>query len=161
MGRRRAIPDESTVNNTAMAGQAVADGETVSGYFRRIFKENPQLLGVKSNAELLGRWLADHPGYAEVPPNVKANLANIKSVLRKKRRKGGRPKKSEQAAPAGIGIVVLEAKPAKIAVKGLEALEEQIDDCLTQARVLDRDGLLDVIVMLRRARNAVVWKLGQ
>jgi hypothetical protein len=45
--------------------------------------------------------------------------------------------------------------------KGLEALEEQIDECLTFAKRLDREGLQDVIVLLRRARNAVVWKAGQ
>jgi DNA-binding MurR/RpiR family transcriptional regulator len=44
--------------------------------------------------------------------------------------------------------------------QGLEALEEQIDDCLTVAKHMDRDALDDVIRLLRNARNAVVWKLG-
>ena len=47
-----------------------SDGETVSGYFRRIFKENPRLLKERSNDELLRRWLADHPGHREVPQKV-------------------------------------------------------------------------------------------
>lgn len=38
-----------------------SDGETVSAYFRRIFKERPDLLGTRSNDELLARWRADHP----------------------------------------------------------------------------------------------------
>jgi hypothetical protein len=36
-----------------------------------------------------------------------------------------------------------------------------IDDCLTAAKKMDREGLDDVIRLLRNARNGVVWKLGQ
>jgi hypothetical protein len=43
----------------------------------------------------------------------------------------------------------------------LEVLEEQIDDCLSFAKRLDKDGLADVIGLLRRARNGVVWMAGQ
>src|SRR5438067_1431155 len=94
---------------TAGADMAAASGngkpssagtETTSEYFRRIFKENPKWLGTKSNDEVLRRWLADHPGYGEMPQNVKNHLSNLKSVLRKKNRKKiGRPKKVVQAAP--------------------------------------------------------------
>jgi hypothetical protein len=137
-----------------------ANGETTSGYFRRIFKENPSLLVSKSNSELLSRWLADHPGHKEVPKNVQGNMSNVKSLLRKKKRKKlGRPKKVEQAAQ--VGIVSAQPTPIRVAPKGLEALEEQIDDCLTFAKKLDRDGLDEVIRLLRKGRNAVVWKLGQ
>jgi hypothetical protein len=54
----------------------------------------------------------------------------------------------------------IQPKPTRIAPKGLEALEERIDDCLTVAKHMDREGLDDVIRLLRNARNAVVWKLG-
>lgn len=142
------------------AAPAEANGETTSGYFKRVFKENPQLLGVKSNEELFRRWLADHPDHAEVPGNVKGILFNIKSGLRKKRRrKRGRPKKVEPAAT--LAVAVTQPKPVKVAVKGLEALEEQIDDALTLAKHMDREGLDGVIRMLRRARNTVVCKLGE
>ena len=90
---------------------------------------------------------------------IRQNLSNIKSVLRKKTRKRGRPKNVEQAAP--VQAVSVDVKPIKVAAKGLEALEEQVDDCLTFARNLDKEGLADVIRMLRKARNEVVWKLGQ
>ena len=43
------------------------DGESIQGYFRRIFKEKPKLLRERSNKPLLDRWLADHPGEKEVP----------------------------------------------------------------------------------------------
>jgi len=137
-------------------------GESVSGYFRRIFEENPQWLDERSNDALYARWLLDHPGDKEVPERVRQNLSNIKSVLRKQgRRKAGRPKKS--TAPAQ-GAAVTAATPAEAPHKkgwNLSYLEEQIDECLTLAKVLDREGLANVISLLRRARNEVVWSMGK
>ena len=131
-----------------------AEGESVSGYFRKVFEENPKLLNSRSNNELLKRWLIDHPGETEVPKNVKANLSNLKSVLRSK----GRKKKAKAAASTPGAKKV--ASPTLHAKSKLELLEEQIDDCLTFARHLDREGLEDVILHLRKARNSVVWKMG-
>ena len=70
-----------------------AGEENVAGYFRKIFKEDPSLLKQRSNAALFQRWLDDHPGTTVVPDKVKVGLQNIKNVLRKKRKKGGRPRK--------------------------------------------------------------------
>ena len=87
-----------------------------------------------------------------MPANVKGILFNVKSVLRKKgRKKLGRPKKVEQAA--AVAIASTPPKPVRIVLKGLEALEEQIDDSLTVAKQLDRDGLDDVIRHLRKAHR--------
>jgi hypothetical protein len=129
------------------------EGEPVQAYFRRIFDENPKLLKVRSNEALLDRWMADHPGATEVPKNVKVGLQNIKGVLRSQSRK--RKKAKAAAAP--------DAQPQRPAPKksDLERLEEQIDDCLIFARGLETEGLDSVISHLRRARNEVVWKLGQ
>src|SRR4051794_29512653 len=66
-------------HNAAGDGQ----GESVAGYFRKIFAQNPRLLKERSNEELFRRWLADHPDHTEVPEKVKTGLQNIKSVLRK------------------------------------------------------------------------------
>jgi hypothetical protein len=66
---------------------------------------------------------------------------------RVKRRVAGRP-------PAAA------ASAARTSSRSLESLEEAIDDCLQAAKGLDRQGLADVIALLRRARNEVVWKLG-
>ena len=133
-------------------------GESVSAYFRRVFDENPKWLDSRSNDQLFLRWLKDHPGEKEVPEKVRQNLSNIKSVLRKKgRKKAGRPKKS--AAPSQGPTA-----PAEIPQKkgwNLGYLEEQIDECLTLAKVLDREGLQSVISLLRRARNEVVWSMGK
>jgi hypothetical protein len=141
-------------------------GENVSGYFRTVFAENPSWINTRSNDAVLARWLADHPGETEVPDRVKQNLSNIKSVLRQKRRKKrGRPKKSVNAAAetatSAVVVMVTPVEPPRKVVRGLGNLEEQIDECLTLARGLDREGLASVIVLLRRARNEVVWKTGE
>ena len=82
-----------------------SEPENIGGYFRKVFKEKPKWLVTRSNEEVLGRWLSDHPGEREVPDRIKQNLANVKSVLRKKLRKRGRPKGSVNAVsttPAGL-----------------------------------------------------------
>jgi hypothetical protein len=142
---------------------AQADGESISGYFRKVFADSPHLLRGRSNQELLERWLRDHPGHKKVPQNVRANLSNVKSVLRKQARKGGRPKTAGTAPGQAAG----SAAPAQGATAGdgpaaaLERLEEQIDDCLTLAKALDRRRLGHVIALLRHARNLVVWQEGK
>jgi hypothetical protein len=151
------MPKRKTSTANPSTEQTNGPGETTAGYFRQVFAEHPEWLAGNSNADVLARWLADHPGHAEVPEKIKQNLANIKSVLRKQgRQKRGRRKK-EQAAEATAAAV---AAPRK-RVHGLESLELAIDDCLTRARQMDKDGLADVIGLLRQARNAVVWKMGE
>jgi hypothetical protein len=137
-------------------------GETVAGYFRRVFKKNPGWLKERSNDKLLQKWLADHPGEKAVPTTVKANLANLKSVLRSKKRKKV-ARVAEASEPAATPAATPPVKVARVptGITKLDALELQIDECLIAARHFDRAGLHDVIAMLRRARNAVVWKIGQ
>ena len=139
-------------------GNGQPGGETISGYFRQVFKDNPKWLAGRSNDEVLARWLKDHPGEKEVPKKVKQNLSNVKSVLRQaERKKSGAPKKESISAEP---TAALTAAPRK-GVRGLESLEEQIDECMTLAKNLDREGLSSVINLLRRARNEVVWKMGE
>jgi hypothetical protein len=136
------------------------DGESVAGFFRKVFAEKPELLWERSNDELLKRWLDAHPGHKDVPGKVKANLQNIKSVLRKKgrKRKGGRPKKA-----AAVGVASNAGPVKRMGVTGsrLEGLEVAIDDCMVMARGINAEELHHVIALLRRARNAVVWMQGQ
>lgn len=142
------------------SSRASGNGETNHGYFRRIFAENPKLLKSKSNQELLNRWLADHPGVTEVPKAVKTGLANVKSILRSRRRKR-KAARTAVAAAAGPQAVTQEAPSRAPRKGGLPQLEELIDECLTLARNLDREGLEKIISLLRQARNEVVWKMGQ
>ncbi|HEV3262861.1 MAG TPA: hypothetical protein VG013_38860 [Gemmataceae bacterium] len=150
---------KSKANPTGRAGKTGTNQrgneESISGYFRKVFKENPKLLKSRSNAELLARWLTDHPDEKTVPERVRQNLSNVKSVLRKRRRKRAATKRAAEPPEA------LAAAPSRPASRGLNLLEEQVDECLTSARNLDREGLANVIGLLRRARNEVVWKMGQ
>jgi hypothetical protein len=132
-----------------------AAGETVSGYFRRIFAENPKLLKGRSNDAILRRWSDDHPGQ-EVTTSVRNGLQNIKSILRSRGRKRKRARQAAAAPPAPAAAPGAPRTP-----KGLPLLEEHIDDCLTLAKNLDHECLADVIAHLRRARNLVVWKAGE
>jgi hypothetical protein len=131
-------------------------GESVSGYFRKVFAESPKLLKTRSNDEVLQRWLKDHPGEKEVSAPVRNSLMNVKSLLRKKGRKRVRRQEEEREKATGV-----KPAPRTKVANALEELEEHIDDCLTVAKLLDREGLDHVIRLLRQARNEVVWKLGQ
>ena len=124
-------------------------GSSSYSYFKELFTKNPDMLKEKSNAAIIARYRADHnlSENAEIPKKVMNNLSNQKSVLRKALRKRGRPKGS------GAGAYKPTSK--------LEALEIAIDNCLTTARMLEMKGLDEVIQHLRRARNKVVWQMGE
>jgi len=155
-----------------MARTAKADGESVQGYFRPIFKENPKLLKERSNEPLYQRWLKDHPGETTVPDRVKQGLSNLKSVLRNKRtiRKAIResvPAESTSSSNSGNSssssnngtAAVRSASPGR-KPDGLVTLEAQIDEALASARKLDPEALSEVIRMLRAARNRVILEIG-
>ena len=151
-------PNEETTEDAPEAEGTTQSG-TISGYFRKIFAENPSLLNERSNEELLRRWLADHPDETVVSERVKQNLANIKSVLRKKLRETAQTPGKKLGRPAKTAVAPPEKPVVRKASRELELLEEQIDDCLSAAKHLDREGLASVISHLRRARNDVVWRL--
>jgi hypothetical protein len=153
MARRPATGNNQPAQPT---GQAAGDGETTSGYFRRIFREDRSLLKQGSNAAVFERWLKDHPGHKEVPANVKAILHAVKSSVRNKRKQ----KRAEKAEATAVAPAVLPLAVAHSTVKSLGRLEEEIDDCLMLARGMDRDGLAEVIDLLRNARNQVVRQAG-
>src|SRR5262249_25043028 len=113
--------------------------ESVAGYFRKVFRVNPRLLKERSNEELYRRWLADHPGHDEVPEKVKTGLQNLKSVLRARR--GKRKKAGQQGAGQGPEATPMtqQASAKRAPARGLDRLEEQIDECLGVARGLDRE----------------------
>jgi len=143
------------------SSQDGSKGENISGYFRKLFEQNRAWLESRSNDDVLAQWLKDHPDQKTVPERVKQNLSNVKSVMRQKlRSKAGRKKGSRPAQAASVTAAPITETPRKT-IRGLDTLEEQIDDCLTFARSLDRVGLANIIVLLRRARNEVVWKLGE
>lgn len=158
MAKRRGRPPKAS---QAADGQTVpVEGgkENTSAFFREIFKQQPVLLRGRSNKAILKKWLKDHPGQTEVPKQVKQNLANIKSVLRSKKR--GKVASRKQAA---LPAEEQQSKVKKVPTgkKPLERLEFQIDEAMILAKTIDRDRLASVIDHLRSARNEVVWKLGK
>jgi hypothetical protein len=124
---------------------------TVTGYFRQVFAAQPEWLKEKSNDPILAKYRLDHGLAVDAPvdKSVKSNLANLKSVLRKKSRRGART--------AGGAAAMASTRSGH----RLEKLEEMIDDCLSLAKNLDREALEQIISLLRRARNEVVWKIGE
>jgi hypothetical protein len=125
----------------------------MSSYWRELFRAEPHHLKLKSNKALRQRWESDHPGQKFDQSQSQA-LANVKSIERKRHRRGGRPKAAAVSADGG-------AKPAHIPQAALERLEIAIDHCLSTARTLDPTALDKAIKYLRAARNEVVWKSGQ
>jgi hypothetical protein len=145
------------------------NGNSIQGYFRKLLAGHPEWVKERSNEAIYEKWLADHPGETEVPQGVKNGLSNVKSALRSKAKTAqktrGRPRKVAAAEPS-----YPDSTPTSIAVvrkaglnkfEALEALEEQIDECLSVAKSLGKEELHSVIVFLRRARNAVVLKMGE
>jgi len=131
-----------------------AEEPSMSSYFRDIFKAEPKLLKIRDNRALRERWESDHPG-KEFTKNISQALANVKSIMRKSRKKYA-PKKAE----SGNGAA-LKPAPTLATHAALERLEVSIDHCLSTARQLDSQGLDRAIKLLRAARNEIVWKSGQ
>ena len=128
---------------------------SISGYFRNILEERPDLLDSPgSNSILMEMWGRDHPSQSKAKrQKVVQNLANLKSLLRRQRDEG---KGARRGARAAVNSVAKSQGSSELAV-----LEAQIDDCLVLARRLDPDGLQSVIQKLRSARNEVAWKIGE
>jgi hypothetical protein len=152
---RRTAKGKRDQHATAASGPA-GNGETTSGYFRKVFKQDPKLLKKGTNPELFRRWLQDHPGHKEVPENVKNILSNIKAVLRNKRKR----RRAAEAPAQSTPVVAASPAATRPSGKGLERLEERIDECLAAARAVDTEGLAEVIDRLRNARNQVVRMAG-
>lgn|SRR5262249_43314147 len=135
-------------------------GESISSYFRSAFQENPAWLQANSNELVLAKYKEDHGISAEAPlsQSIKAGMASAKHIMRKKLGVG--PKRGRKVGRAIRAAVAALPEPRRKSAT-LEHLEELIDECLTLAKNLDREGLTKVIHLLRNARNEVVWKHGQ
>src|SRR5262245_18474326 len=100
------------------------------GYFNQLFEQHPAWLQETSNEVILNQYRLDH-GLSEGAPireKIKANLANTKSVMRRKK---GRPGCKAKVKASVVGLT---------SPKRLEALEIQIDDCILLASNIDREA---------------------
>ena len=133
-------------------------GESISGYFRRLFESNPALLDHGKNDVILGQWQLDHPNQT-IDDRIKGNLANTKSIMRKKFGKVKRRHKRGKAAAIDGAEPKVHKVRSSIAV--LEKLEALIDECLSVARNQGSPGLDPSIKYLLAARRAVAWAMGK
>jgi len=137
-------------------------GESVGGWFRETFTANKDLLKSGTNAEVIVRWLKDHPGQ-DMDGRVKGIMANVKSQMRSKFKMGKlRGKKRRKAGADGAvvgGGTMVAVKPRTRL--SLDDLEGAIDDCMTMAKNINRERLVSVLQHLRKARNLVVYEGGE
>jgi hypothetical protein len=148
---------------------------STSSIFRKYFQADPALLDTQSLEAVMVKFVQDHPDLP-VTSKIRQIAANVKSTEKKKvrggasgngrrrgrpplngRRRRGRPPMAATAAAAAAAAA--PAAPSPRSRRALEELEEKIDECLGLAKHADRDGLLDVIRLLRRALNGVVVKI--
>lgn len=127
-----------------------AEQPSKSSYWRKLFDQNPRLVRLRSNSALRDQWEKDHPGQ-KFDQSWSQSLSNVKSMLRHKHKKGGRPKAPANGQSAG-------PTPADLRAAALERLEGAVDHCLWSARQLDAAGLDRAIKHLHAARNEIVWK---
>ncbi len=77
MAKRKRTPNAAKRGPRAGRGRWPRHpGESVGGYFRNLYQDNPQLLKAATNDEVLERWLVDHPGETDVPQRIKNILYN-------------------------------------------------------------------------------------
>src|SRR5208283_4346736 len=134
---------------------------SLTSIFRAIYEADPSLLALPTNDDIYIRYKVKTG--KDVDAKAKQVNANLKSILRKQhgvsKGSNGKPAaaKKRVGRPAGTTAMVKAAAPVKVVVHApiskLEQLEENIDECLTFAKNLDRVGLTSVINNLRRARN--------
>jgi hypothetical protein len=138
------------------ASESGSGGENISQYWKQFFSKHPKMLKVRSNEAALTQWKADHPGTPEVPPSVVNGLTNVKSQLRHKRKgKRGRPPMGSQPTSNGVPV----ARSAKLPAKLLEALEDQIDQCL--GLIGGHEGSREIVQTLKHARRLTILQMSQ
>jgi hypothetical protein len=85
----------------------------------------------------------------------KQSMANAKSFLRRKKGGGGRGRRKTLYKSLSAG------NAAFLKAGNLDQLELLIDESLALARRLNMESLDTAITNLRKARNEVVWMIGQ
>jgi hypothetical protein len=146
MARKTKTGAETSGDSSMPAGRPGSK----SGFFRQYFRDNPGQLKKRGIKEALDQWLQANPGHTEVPKNIQQAAFNVKSVMKKKKRKRMKAEGDNGAASTA----------PRTPVKVLQSLEEQIDQCLFMARSVGSDALGDVVESLRQARNDVILKQG-
>lgn len=140
--------------------KATANGDSFASKIRAYYQANHNWLREASNAELIARYLEDHPG-EKWDKQKQQGAANVKSILRKslgirrtKKRKGA----AAAANDAGGDSRVMRVRTS---MSALEQIEMHIDDCLAMAYRCNNPALDGAIKALRVARRNVAWAMGE
>ncbi len=130
-----------------------------STWFTQFYRADPGNLKT-DNAKVRKLWEDAHPGEEWTPKHAQS-MANVKSNEKKRRRKGGRPRKD--AAAVAVGDATPRTPRTYAGAANLAALEDTIDDCLTAAHMLaHKDEEMDQVVKhLRMARNTLILIQGK
>src|SRR5262249_43679092 len=149
-------------NETHMAKRKKADGESTSGYFRKLFEGNLDWLSSSSNDVVKEKYKADFG--KDMDKRVQGIMANVKSKLRGehgiKKRRGRKGRRRAAAATALAAGNAAPARRTRSQMEILEKLESELDNCLGIARQRP-DEFKSIIGHLRGARNAVVYMMGE
>lgn len=167
MGRKKAAKSEEpnamdeTQNNTE--GETMDSGrkKTVRQYWIEVLTAHPSWLQERSNERLFKEFLKDHPEFDEVPTKARQGLSTVKSLMRKEFKDRKRGRKADAAETDSGTVASATAATGAPRTRGrsnsaLEALEERIDDVLTQAKSTEGVELAQVVQLLKAARNSVI-----
>jgi hypothetical protein len=129
-------------------------------FFRKLFTSYPQLLEQRDNTEIINFWKQENPGQ-EFTNSIRGLLSNLKCVLRKQdgmARATARSADISHQSTNGNGAMkvrrnIMQQRQSAKSVAVLEALEVQIDQCLTLIAANNCKDLQDVETQLRVARR--------
>jgi hypothetical protein len=128
---------------------------SLAAMFKRYFTEHPEWLQEEGgNAKAIELFEKENPGHV-VGPQVRQAMYNVKSAMKKGPAGAAKRNAKKRAARDMVVAARVNSRPRA----PLNALEEQIDDCMILAKQIDRERLGRVLDHLHRARNAVVVML--
>jgi hypothetical protein len=141
-----------------MKEKAPSFASVIRGYYL----ENPDWLKGPSNEALIARYLKDHPGekwtkkHQQGAANEKTKLRKKAGLVRRSRRKRGRPAAADSAAASESRV-----NRVRPSMGALEQLEMLIDDCLSLAARQNDPSLEGTVKHLKVARRSVAWAMGE
>jgi hypothetical protein len=127
--------------------------KSLAAVFKQYYAEHPEWLEGDGNAKAVAQFEQDHPG-RKANSQVRQAMYNVKSAL-KKGETGASTMPQKKTASRDIAAVHRTTR----ANEPLSLLEEQIDDCMSLAKLIGKERMRNVLVSLHRARNEVVVML--
>lgn len=128
--------------------------KSLAAVFKQYYAEHPEWLEGDGNAKAVAQFEQDHPG-RQANSQVRQAMYNVKSAL-KKGETGASTKAHKKTSSREMMAAVHRTTRAN---EPLSLLEEQIDDCMSLAKLIGKERMQNVLISLHRARNEVVVML--